>query len=290
MSALWPLPLPVTVMRPAAVPAVPAGGGYQHSIKVDGFRAIAAASAEKLVLHSRSGRDLSAEIPEAAALLRDVLPAGTVLDGEVCAVQDGARMDFAGLLRTAAWRRAHGMAVVYVVLDALALGGQDVRPLPLRQRWTLLGEALQGTPLRPVMATEDREVALQWAADLAPAGVEGIVSRRWDSPYNPRLARAWVKWRRTDTVDAAVLAVLGPPRRPHAVRVLLEGVAVTTSPRLTSVQAAQVARAAAGHLGAVRTRADGTAEHSVTAGLVAEVRATSGRHRTVTFVRLRPPD
>ncbi|WP_225882429.1 ankyrin repeat domain-containing protein [Streptomyces aureocirculatus] len=81
-------------------------------------------------------------------------------------------------------------------------------------------------------------------------GVEGIVSRRWDNPYNPRLPRAWVKWRRTDPVDAAVLAVLGPPRRPHAVRVLLDGMPVTTSPRLTSVQAAQVARAVAGHLGA----------------------------------------
>ncbi|EPH46898.1 DNA ligase [Streptomyces aurantiacus] len=259
---------------------------------MDGFRVIAAAGGDQLVLHSRAGRALAPEFPELVKPLADIMPTGSVLDGELCAVQSDGRMDFAALLRTAAWRRTNGVQLSFVAIDALALDGRDIRAQPLSQRWAGLCRLLQDTPVRPVLSTDDRDTALEWARTLAPAGVEGVVSRRWDTPYNPRLTRAWVKWRSADSTDAPVLSVLGPAHRPRAVRVLLDDEKVTTSPRLTSVQSVQVARAVAGRLGPARMPPDGTAEHPVLEeeALVAEVLPTIGRHRTVRFVRLRLPD
>ncbi|MFI6689686.1 hypothetical protein [Streptomyces sp. NPDC050485] len=101
-----------------------------------------------------------------------------------------------------------------------------------------------------------------------------------------------MKWRTADTVDAPLIAVLGPVRRPRAVQVLLDGKPVVTSPRLDTVRAAHVAQAVAGHL-LPREAASGRQAAPTNIrwqGLVAEVRVTTGRHRVVRLVRLRPVD
>lgn len=155
-----PLPLLIQVVRPNAVPEVPAGTGWQHSIKLDGHRAVAVRTAEGYLLQSRSGRVTTSEFPEFAAAL-SVLAVEVVLDGEFCAVHTDGRMDFTALARTPAWRRAHGIGVVFTAFDVLAAGdpSRDVRPLPLFERWDLLAELLGDGPVRPVMATSDRETA-----------------------------------------------------------------------------------------------------------------------------------
>ncbi|MFI6690072.1 RNA ligase family protein [Streptomyces sp. NPDC050485] len=295
-----PLPLPITVVRPTPVPEVPTGPCWQYTVKLDGYRAVTLRTNEGVLLHSRSGRGFGNEFPELAEPLR-ALPAGVVLDGEICAAYADGRMEFTALARTAAWRRSHGVAVSLTAFDVLALtdpgnpagDARDVRALPLTERWELLNEVLTGTSVRPVLATSDRDTALTWARDLAALGVEGIVARRWDAPYSPRLRGAWVKWRSNDTVDAPVLAVLGPVHRPRAVRVLLDGEPVVTTPRLDAVHASQVAHAVPGRLLPRETTSGPPAaagEQPVAQGLVAEVRVTTGRHPAVRLVRLRPAD
>ncbi|MEN8651723.1 RNA ligase family protein [Streptomyces sp. 21So2-11] len=288
----FPLPVPVEVMRPVAVSAVPGLGeraaSWQHSIKLDGWRTVALRYPDRLVLQSRAGTVITERFPEAAAALREALAPGTVLDGEICAFHPDGRLDFAALQRTPAHRAAAQIAVQFVAFDVLCTKGQDLRALPLSERWPALTTALDSSPLTPVLATSDRETALGWARDLAPLNVEGIVSRRWDSPYRPALKRAWVKHRSADTQDARILAVLGPPRRPRAVRILLEGRPRVTSPRLTTVQASEIARAVAGHLSPAQTDPDGQLVHEVLTDLIAEVRTTTGRHATTRFIRLRP--
>lgn len=273
-------------MRPSPVPRVPEGSGWQHGAKLDGFRAVAAWLPDRLHLHSRTGRRFT-EFPELLAL-REALPAGTVLDGEICAVSAEGRMDFDALQRTAAYRRAHGIALSYTVFDLLA-DGEDCRPLPLTDRWARLTALLDSQSMvRPVLATDDREQALALARDLAPMGVEGIVSRRWTSRYDPRLSRGWVKWRTAESQDATVVGVVGPVRRPWAVQVRLGGTVVTTSPRLAPADAVRVGQRLEGHVGERLADAGGQPVHAVTKEVVAEVRRTGGRHSTTRFVRLRP--
>ncbi|MEV7531949.1 ATP-dependent DNA ligase [Streptomyces hydrogenans] len=147
---------PVEVMRPRSADGVPAQAPppreLQYSLELDGFRALAfALEGGRVVLQSRSRRDLSPEFPDIAAAPARLLPPGTVLDGELCAYREG-RLSFTDLLRSHADRVQAGVPVSYIVFDLLAVPGRDVRALPLRDRWELLGTALgeAGPPLQRV--------------------------------------------------------------------------------------------------------------------------------------------
>ncbi|WP_244178754.1 DNA ligase [Streptomyces rubellomurinus] len=282
-------------MRPAAVPAVPpadglGGAGVQYELKLDGFRCVAfARGGQPAFLQSRSGRDLAAEFPPIAAAVAR-LPEGLVLDAELVAWR-GGRFAFGELLRTRQARAAApDTALGLIAFDLLALPGRDVRRLPLTDRRRLLLAALADVPppIQPVMATTDRAEALEWMDRLAATGVEGLVCKAAGSSYRPRGAgHAWVKYRRSDTVDATVHALTGPPRRPHALIVRLDdGRVLATTPRLTPPQAREVAEAARAHLGPPTTDPDHGPVHPLTTPLRAELTVT-GRPPAAVFVRLR---
>ncbi|WP_327374171.1 DNA ligase [Streptomyces sp. NBC_01216] len=288
---------PAGVMRPRAADEIPARGsvpgGLQYSVKLDGFRALAFVLEEgRVFLQSRSERDLSREFPGIAACLRDLLPAGTVLDGELCAYREG-RLSFGDLLRSPGDRARLGVPVSYIAFDLLALPGRDVRPLPLRERWDLLGSALADAapPLQRVLATEDEDTARDWFRDLRPVGVEGLVAKALDSAYRPGATWSWRKIRHADTLDGALLGVFGPADRPRALLVRLpDGRAVATSPRLTPPQSRQVAELVHSRLGepaADPDHPDLGVVRPLTDPLVVELRQTAGRHETARFVRFR---
>ncbi|MEU6233945.1 DNA ligase [Kitasatospora sp. NPDC047058] len=281
-------------MRPAAVPTVPppdglGGSGVLYELKLDGFRCVAFARGDRPpYLQSRSGRDLSGEFPPIAAAVAR-LPAGLVLDAELVAWRNG-RFAFEQLLRTRQARAADDTALGLIAFDVLALPGRDVRRLPLADRRRLLLGALADVPppIQPVMATTDRTEALTWMEQLADTGVEGLVCKAAGSAYRPRRAgQVWVKYRRSETVDATVKAVVGTAARPRAVVLELDDDRVLLStPQLAPVQARQVAEAVEGRLGEPVRDPDHGSIRPLTALLRAEVTVT-GRPPTATFVRLR---
>ncbi|MFF7811679.1 DNA ligase [Streptomyces sp. NPDC007945] len=287
---------PVDVMRPrsadAIPPQAPAPRELQYSLKLDGFRALAfVLEGGRVVLQSRSRRDLSPEFPDIAAALAGQLPPGLVLDGELCAYREG-RISFTDLLRSHADRVRGRVPVSYIAFDLLAVPGRDVRALPLRDRWELLGTALSEAdpPLQRVLATEDEETAHGWFRDLREAGVEGIVAKRLDSAYRSGSTWSWRKVRHADTVDAQLIGLVGPADRPRALLVrLADGRTLTTTPRLTPAQAREVATAVAASGGGVTAETD--PEHGpvlrIARPATVELRQVAGRHGTPAFVRFR---
>ncbi|MET9953433.1 DNA ligase [Streptomyces sp. NPDC006339] len=285
-------------MRPKAVDELPrqgsVPGGLQYSLKLDGFRALAFVLDDgQVFLQSRNRRDLAREFPGIAAYLGERLPAGIVLDGELCAYREG-RVSFTDLLRTHRERERAGVPVSYIAFDLLALPGHDLRGRPLRERWELLGAALAGTgpPLQRVLATDDEETARDWFAALREAGVEGVVAKAWNSTYRPGSTWAWRKIRHSDTHDALLVGVFGPPDRPHAVLARLpDGRTLRTTPRLTGTQAREVAELTAGLLA---DRPVNDPEHGpvrpLDRQLPLELRLIVGRQDTARFVRVRETD
>ncbi|MFG2502316.1 DNA ligase [Streptomyces sp. NPDC048441] len=296
---------PVDVMRPRPVDEIPGhdtgstAGGFQYSVKLDGFRALAFVLDDgKVFLQSRSHRDLSREFPEIAAYLRDHLPPGTVLDGELCAYREG-RLSFTDLLRSHSDRERSGVPVSYIAFDILAVPGRDVRALPLRDRWELLGAALQDIdpPLQRVLATLDEETAHTWFHDMRAVGVEGIVAKALNSPYRAGGTWAWRKIRHSDTRDGALLGVFGPAERPRALLVQLpddrpddrtDDRTVKTSPQLTPTQSQQVGELVRGRVGELTEHPDHGPVRLLTEPFLVEVRQAVGRHETTRFIRVRP--
>ncbi|MFC9385781.1 ATP-dependent DNA ligase [Streptomyces venezuelae] len=287
---------PVGVMRPRSADELPPQAAppreLQYSLKLDGFRALAFVLDDgKVVLQSRSRRDLAPEFPGIAAHLADQLPPGVVLDGELCAYRDG-RLSFTDLLRSPADRARAGVPVSYIAFDLLAVPGRDVRGLPLRTRWELLGAALSEAepPLQRVLATLDEETARGWFRDLQDAGVEGIVAKTLSSTYRAGSTWAWRKIRHTDTSDGLLLGVVGPPGRPRSLLVrLADGRTVPTAPRLTPAQSREVGALAGDRAGPLVQDPEHGPVRWVDPPLPVELRQLAVRQRQdyATFIRVR---
>ena len=74
-------------MYAVGVQKLPEGPDWQYEIKLDGYRCIAAHDSTGVKLWSRRGNLLTAQFP-AIAQACQVLPRGTVVDGEIVALDE----------------------------------------------------------------------------------------------------------------------------------------------------------------------------------------------------------
>ena len=287
--------LPVDLVRPKPAESVPEGPGWHHSVKLDGWRVALAVTEDGVRIHSRSKRDVTRQFPEAADAAREV-GAGTVLDGELVVWNERqGRFDFEALQSRGLARTAPGPAApvaVLIAFDVLAAPYTDLRPEPLSARWPRLRSIVEqaGPEIQSVLATDDAARAREWMMRMRPQGVEGIVSKRWDAPYRPGERRAaWRKVRSADTLDARLVGVTGPERRPWgAVVDLPDGRRAVTTPRLPPVAAARLGGAVADRLGEqVEDAGLDVTWRALTEPLTAEVRVRTGRVPLVRYVRVR---
>ena len=205
------------IPAPSALP-----GGSRYEPKWDGFRAVIVCDAV-VSIWSRQGKDLTVAFPELVEAAGEQLPKGALFDGEIVAWRDG-RLAFedlqgrAGAGVNTARRLARAVPASFVVFDMLALDSRDVRSLRYDDRRELL-ESLEpewGPPFALSPMTRDPDVAAGWFVDMAAAGLEGLVVKGGDQPYEPG-TRAWMKVKRRVTVDVVVAAVIGPIGRPQAI-------------------------------------------------------------------------
>ena len=172
--------------RPAKEP--PAGPGWIHEIKHDGFRIIAQRDATGVRLITRNGYDLAARFPPAAAAIAALPARSCVVDGEAIAVDDNGLSVF-DLLRY----RRQDHAVTLCAFDLIELDGEDLRrePIEVRKRTLkgLLRRAHPGIVFNRHFEVEGAVVFRQACA----LGCEGVVSKRLGSPYRCGRADCWIK-------------------------------------------------------------------------------------------------
>lgn len=209
---------PVEAMIARAVEQLPAHG-HAYEPKFDGARCIAHRAGGRGRLQSRQQRSLTSAFPELAAAVAELLPEGTVIDGELV-VMTGDRVDFAALQRRLVGRPAqlaNRLPARLVAFDLLAVAGQDLRGLPYRQRRDVLAELLDHTPggaLVLAPATEDLLGAHAWLTGHLDAGIEGVIAKHLDHAYRPR-RRHWAKVKARATTEAVVGGVTGSLAEPR---------------------------------------------------------------------------
>ena len=161
--------------RPAKEP--PAGPGWIHEIKHDGFRIIARRDATGVRLITRNGYDLAARFPLAAAAIATLPARSCVVDGEAIAVDDNGLSVF-DLIH----HRRQDHAVTLCAFDLIELDGEDLRrePIEVRKR-TLKGLLRRAHPGIVFNRHFDCEGAVVFRQACA-LGCEGIVSKRLGSP------------------------------------------------------------------------------------------------------------
>ena len=174
-----------------SVSQLPESDRWIWEVKLDGYRALAVRSRAGLTLFSRRKKSFNRQFPYIVEALAN-LPEGTVLDGEVVAIDDTGRPDF-NLLQNF---RAEASRIHYYVFDLLVWENRDLTRLPLIERRALL-KSLVVVPDKRIRISDYVEATPN---DLLSAvreqGLEGIIGKQRDSSYQPgKRSGAWIKHR-----------------------------------------------------------------------------------------------
>ena len=210
MAADFPLTPPIEPMLAKLAETLPEEAGYLFEPKWDGFRAMVFRSADDVFIQSRDLRPFDRYFPDVHAACVRALPRPCVLDGEiVIAANDG--LDFDALqmrLHPAASRvakLAQQTPASFVAFDLLALDGRDLRSEPQQERRRQLEHLLKDVapPLYLTPATTDRKLAADWLVRFEGAGLDGVIAKPADGPYQPG-KRAMLKIKHARTADCVV--------------------------------------------------------------------------------------
>ncbi len=178
---------------------VPAGRGWAHEVKFDGFRILAHARGGGVSLRTRGGLDWTHRFPALDDALKGLVAESAVLDGEAVALDGEGRSHFQLLQNALSEKRTD--AVVYYVFDLLELDGRDLREEPLSDRKAALKGLLDATAAkagaefrRRVRFSEEFEgKGEDFFRSACKLGLEGVVSKRADAPYRSGRSPSWLK-------------------------------------------------------------------------------------------------
>jgi ATP-dependent DNA ligase len=196
-------------MEAELVRELPGGPGWQIEPKWDGFRGILENVSGELALWSRNGRPLLRYFPELREL-GDQLPPCSALDGEIVIARDGV-LDFDAMQTRLhpAESRIHKLAgeipATFVAFDILLWEREELWRLPLGERRDALDERAAAFTLSP--RTLDAATADSWLRALDAVGLDGVVAKRLDRPYEPGERGAVVKVKPERTADCVVAGV-----------------------------------------------------------------------------------
>ena len=208
--AAYPIAPPVEPMLAKLADDLPATGAFLFEPKWDGFRAIVFRGGSDLFIQSRDLRPLDRYFPELHDALLERLPQNCVIDGEVV-IMTPQGLDFDTLqlrLHPAASRvakLAKETPASFVAFDLLAAGGRNLMKSPQSERRQRLEQLLAGVgpPVYLTPATRDRKTAARWLDQFEGAGLDGVVAKPEESPYQPG-KRAMIKVKHARTADCVV--------------------------------------------------------------------------------------
>ena len=201
---------PIEPMLAKLAEELPAAGTFLFEPKWDGFRAIVFRGASDVFIQSRDLRPFDRYFPELHDALLEKLPAGCVIDGEIVIVTPSG-LDFDALqlrLHPAASRvakLAKDTPASFVAFDLLASDGRNLMSAPQIERRTLLEQRLADVepPIYLTPMTRDRGIALEWLKRFEGAGLDGVIAKPADIPYQPG-KRVLIKVKHARTADCVV--------------------------------------------------------------------------------------
>ncbi|MFI0845091.1 DNA ligase D [Mesorhizobium sp. IMUNJ 23232] len=200
----------------------PAGGEWLHEVKFDGYRIQAHLAGGELKLLTRKGLDWTEKFgtPIANALAK-LDCESAIIDGEIVVLADNGVASFSALQAALSEKQTEKM--ILYVFDLLYLDGQDFRDEPLVERKqrleTLVGEG--DGPLRySEHFVEPGKTMLRHACRM---GLEGVVSKRADAPYESGRSLEWIKSKCTNRQEFVIVGYVPSNAAGRGVRSLLVG-------------------------------------------------------------------
>lgn len=189
-------------------------GEFAAEWKWDGIRVQIAAHGGHARMFSRTGDDISRSFPEIVSAFEGL---DVLLDGELLVARRGIVAPFNDLQQRLNRKAVTGRMLkdhpAHVRLyDLLIDGSEDLRSLSFRERRVRLEGWYERkrpplsdiSPLVPFATREELDTL--WA-DARDTGIEGLMLKRWTSPYLSGRPRGhWFKWKRAAlTLDCVLM-------------------------------------------------------------------------------------
>ena len=188
--------LPYALVAPQLATLVkepPDGNEWLHELKFDGYRMICHLHRGKARFWSRNGKDWTEKFPNLAQALKTFPATTAVLDGEVVVVDSAGRSSFQRLQQSMGGGSA--TAFVFEIFDLIYLEGYSLSQTPLRERKLALEQLLASAKTKGPLRYSDHVEGdgKQFFKQACDYGIEGIVSKLADSPYESTRNRNWQK-------------------------------------------------------------------------------------------------
>jgi bifunctional non-homologous end joining protein LigD len=219
-----PAPLPAFVEPQLASPVdnPPAGAGWVHEIKFDGYRLMARIDRGRVKLLTRKGLDWTTKFPTLRKAL-EALPVVTAfLDGEMVVQTEQGTPSFAELQADLSAGRSDRLRCY--LFDLLHLDGMDLTRLPLIERKAALQQLLAGH--EGVLALSEHfegrgGTVFEHACRL---GLEGIVSKLRTATYHGGRSKSWRKSKCIDSHELVIVGYVPSTTQRRAIGSLVTGV------------------------------------------------------------------
>ena len=197
----------------------PVGNDWLHEVKWDGYRILATVVDGKARLWSRNAVEWTAKVPELAAAISSLKVKDGQFDGEMVVLRGGVS-SFNALQGRLSAERAE--PATYVLFDMPYLNGEDLRRRPLIERKKKL-EALLKRRKNPLLAYSAHQVGhgREIFEQAQYNGLEGIVSKKVDSPYRGERNGDWVKIKARPSDEFAVVGFTNPKGSRSGIGALL---------------------------------------------------------------------
>lgn len=224
----WPYPFCLAYALDTEPENLGVPADWQAEWKWDGIRGQIIKRNGELFIWSRGEELVTDQFPE-LHFLKDELPDGTVLDGEILSVKDGNVQSFSTLqqrLNRKTINRAQlsDAPIGFYVYDLLEYHGKDIRLIPLKERRKLLDGVIAALK-KTAIVTSSPVINFNTWEDLAALRLtarelnsEGIMLKKLDSIFHSGRKRGdWWKWKVNPyTIDTVMIyAQKGSGRRAN---------------------------------------------------------------------------
>ena len=198
------VPLKLAPQLATFAPHPPEFGEWIYEVKFDGYRLMTRLTGASVNCFTRNGHDWTTKVPQLAKSLAALGLSETWLDGEIVVLNSQGMPDFQLLQQAFETRSKTGAsallapsaatAIVYYVFDMPFFQGFDLRELALTERRALLEKQLGKQKIGAIKFSAAFDApSKQLLLSACNLGLEGLIGKRADSPYQSGRSMDWVK-------------------------------------------------------------------------------------------------
>jgi bifunctional non-homologous end joining protein LigD len=190
---------------------VPDSPDYVYEVKWDGIRAMISLDEGEIKIKARNGMDLTAQFPELTISEQAFRATAGLFDGEIVCLESDGKPNFGNVIHRMQQKSAGAIdrakskhpAVCYL-FDCLYLDGRAIVNETLLRRREWLADAIKkDSAYRASEVIEDGAAFLEAVKQL---GLEGIMAKRRDSPYQPgKRSESWLKIKTRHSTECVIV-------------------------------------------------------------------------------------